>query len=345
MSSTLHLEEVMEHVLGGVERLVSNDLTAIILIDQDGTPFVARQRVGFGYGMAIESLKSESLSSLDVIGRLHGATGAVVIDGPLNALGPAKCVVGAPMRIGDQQIGFLVAESAMKGSSRKTMVTSAGDRRSGSRGDLQRSIGRPGLRAGRCGRAAASRTRVARCCESDIVDRGVDRRQSAPRGRRGFVAASTARATAPVDTGSAGRDEDVGARTPADRVVGGSASRVDRGTGDGPREPQVPAGDGRARSRRVRLGTRLAFYRVAQEALGNIAKHTQATAVEITLSSGESIELRIQDNGGGFDITAVPAGHLGLIIMRERAEAVGAKLEIDALPGRGTDIRLSVAGV
>ena len=91
--------------------------------------------------------------------------------------------------------------------------------------------------------------------------------------------------------------------------------------------------------------TRLAFYRVAQEALGNIAKHTQATEVEITLTSGENIELRIQDNGGGFDLDAVPAGHLGLIIMRERAEAVGAKLEINAVPGRGTDLRLSVAGV
>ena len=61
MSSTLDLDEVMEHVLDGVERLVSNDLTAIILIDQDGTPYIARQRVGFGYGVAIESQLSESL--------------------------------------------------------------------------------------------------------------------------------------------------------------------------------------------------------------------------------------------------------------------------------------------
>jgi signal transduction histidine kinase len=91
--------------------------------------------------------------------------------------------------------------------------------------------------------------------------------------------------------------------------------------------------------------TKLAFYRVAQEALGNIAKHTQATHVEITLTRDEDIELRIQDNGGGFDANAVPAGHLGLIIMRERAEAVGAQLEIDAVPGRGTDLRLSVAGL
>ena len=67
--------------------------------------------------------------------------------------------------------------------------------------------------------------------------------------------------------------------------------------------------------------------------------------MEISLTNGDDIELRIHDNGGGFDPNAVPAGHLGLIIMRERAEAVGAKLEIDASPGRGTEVRLSVAGV
>ena len=89
-------------------------------------------------------------------------------------------------------------------------------------------------------------------------------------------------------------------------------------------------------------GTRLAFYRVAQEALGNIAKHAQATEIEITLTNTDKVELRIHDNGGGFDHAAVPAGHLGLIIMRERAEAVGGSLAIITSPGRGTEIRLSV---
>jgi signal transduction histidine kinase len=95
----------------------------------------------------------------------------------------------------------------------------------------------------------------------------------------------------------------------------------------------------------VDSGTRLAFYRVAQEALGNIAKHAQATELEISLTNGDEIQLRIHDNGGGFDPCAVPAGHLGLIIMRERADAVGANLEIKSSPGGGTEVRLSVAGV
>lgn len=89
--------------------------------------------------------------------------------------------------------------------------------------------------------------------------------------------------------------------------------------------------------------TRLAFYRVAQEALGNIAKHAHASAVQITLSKGDEITLRICDNGHGFDAGTVPAGHLGLIIMRERADEVGATLTVDSSPGRGTEIRLSVA--
>jgi signal transduction histidine kinase len=92
-------------------------------------------------------------------------------------------------------------------------------------------------------------------------------------------------------------------------------------------------------------GTRLAFYRVAQEALGNIAKHAQATTVKLSLTNGADVQLRIQDDGHGFDQSAVPAGHLGLIIMSERADAVGAKLDITSSPGHGTDVTLTVAGV
>ena len=92
-------------------------------------------------------------------------------------------------------------------------------------------------------------------------------------------------------------------------------------------------------------GTRLAFYRVAQEALGNIAKHAQASTVKLSLTNGADVQLRIQDDGHGFDTSAVPPGHLGLIIMSERADAVGAKLDITSSPGRGTDVRMTVSGV
>ena len=346
MSSTLDLDDVMEHVLDGVERLVSNDLTAIILIDQDGSPYIARQRVGFGYGVAIESQLSESLSSLDVIGRLRGGIGSVVIDDPQRALGPAQSVVGAPMRIGDQQIGFLVAESAMKGF----FTDGHGDRLRAIADQAAAAISNARFAGQVSGLAAAEeRQRLARelhdavnqtlwtaalTADSLLREAGDD---SALRPRLERLRQLTRGALAEMRTLVLELRPAELSEAPLHELLEGLVTALESRKFLEVTVALDPV--------EFDAGTRLAFYRVAQEALGNIAKHTQATAVEITLTNGENIELRIQDNGGGFDPNAVPAGHLGLIIMRERAEAVGAKLEINALPGRGTDLRLSVAGV
>jgi two-component system nitrate/nitrite sensor histidine kinase NarX len=82
-----------------------------------------------------------------------------------------------------------------------------------------------------------------------------------------------------------------------------------------------------------------AFYRVAQEALNNIAKHARASNVEIHLVSDEThTEVRIQDDGCGFNISELLPENLGLKIMRERAEAVDADFEIKSAPGDGVQI-------
>jgi PAS domain S-box-containing protein len=83
------------------------------------------------------------------------------------------------------------------------------------------------------------------------------------------------------------------------------------------------------------------FYRVAQEALNNITKHAEATQVSVHLR-GEvrQVQMEIQDNGRGFDPETVSSEHLGLGIMRERAEAIGADLSIISQPGQGTRIEL-----
>ncbi len=86
----------------------------------------------------------------------------------------------------------------------------------------------------------------------------------------------------------------------------------------------------------------IAFYRVCQEALNNIAKHARAIEVVIELHyHPKKIELQIQDDGSGFDLTQTPAGHYGLAIMKERAESVGATLSITSQPGKGTQIRIN----
>jgi len=83
------------------------------------------------------------------------------------------------------------------------------------------------------------------------------------------------------------------------------------------------------------------FYRVAQEALNNINKHAEATQVSIHLQRGEEqARMEIRDNGRGFDPQAVSPEHLGLGIMCERAEAIGAKIEIHSETGAGTRIEL-----
>jgi len=84
----------------------------------------------------------------------------------------------------------------------------------------------------------------------------------------------------------------------------------------------------------------MVFYRIAQESLNNIIKHSRATRFTIDLKrEPHHLLLRITDNGQGFDPTTLSSG-LGLDNMRERADTIGAHLEIDSRPGEGTQIVL-----
>lgn len=83
----------------------------------------------------------------------------------------------------------------------------------------------------------------------------------------------------------------------------------------------------------------VAFYYLCQEALTNVAKHANADQVSIDLMyDNRTLEMRIDDDGGGFDLTGIPAGHYGLGMMQERAEAVHIKLSITSQIGQGSEI-------
>lgn len=85
----------------------------------------------------------------------------------------------------------------------------------------------------------------------------------------------------------------------------------------------------------------LALYRITQEALNNVAKHARAEQVAVSLQrSPGGVELEITDDGLGFDPAAIPSDHLGVRIMTERAQKIGANLELDSRPGHGTKIRV-----
>ncbi len=88
----------------------------------------------------------------------------------------------------------------------------------------------------------------------------------------------------------------------------------------------------------------VAFYRIAQEALNNITKHAEASAISITLSCNEEeVTLIIRDDGHGFDSEKVPGMHMGLDIMRERAINIGAHLALNSRQDAGTMITLTWA--
>lgn len=88
------------------------------------------------------------------------------------------------------------------------------------------------------------------------------------------------------------------------------------------------------------------LYRVAQEAIANVAHHANARTltVEVTLP-GTAVMLRVCDDGSGFaPEQAVTAGHFGLAGMRERAELVGGTLTLASRPGQGTTVQLCIEG-
>ncbi len=84
---------------------------------------------------------------------------------------------------------------------------------------------------------------------------------------------------------------------------------------------------------------KFALYRITQEALNNVAKHAHAERVEVHLTCRpDRVVLRIWDDGRGFEVDNVPAGHFGIGIMRERAHEIGANLKVESRIGGGTEV-------
>jgi two-component system sensor histidine kinase UhpB len=86
----------------------------------------------------------------------------------------------------------------------------------------------------------------------------------------------------------------------------------------------------------------LVVYRIAQEALTNVARHADATEVELRLQHiDEQVLLTVRDDGRGLPSGALGSSH-GILGMRERAMLIGAQFTITTPPGGGTEVRLSI---
>ena len=79
----------------------------------------------------------------------------------------------------------------------------------------------------------------------------------------------------------------------------------------------------------------IALFRISQEATSNAIRHSAATQIEISLQLyRENLTLKVRDNGRGFEPHHAKGDGMGMHTMRERARAVGAKLDIDSKPGK-----------
>jgi signal transduction histidine kinase len=97
--------------------------------------------------------------------------------------------------------------------------------------------------------------------------------------------------------------------------------------------------------RRVDTDVSQCFYRILQEALHNVAKHSRATRVEVKLEGCKNqLTLSVKDNGQGFDAEKVRfESGLGIVSMRERMRLVGGQIAIHSKMGQGTEVRAWVA--
>jgi signal transduction histidine kinase len=97
---------------------------------------------------------------------------------------------------------------------------------------------------------------------------------------------------------------------------------------------------------RMARGIEQPIYRIVQEALNNVVKHAQARNVTITIEfTVERVQVRIDDDGLGFDPAMTPAGdgrHLGIMSMRERAAEIGGTMQIQSQIGSGTGVIVTI---
>jgi signal transduction histidine kinase len=82
------------------------------------------------------------------------------------------------------------------------------------------------------------------------------------------------------------------------------------------------------------------IFRMTEEALRNVERHAGASRIKIGLHSGNGTHLKllIEDNGAGFDSSALRPDHYGLIGLREQARLINADLQIDSRPNHGTSL-------
>lgn len=341
MTSTLDLDAVLHEVVTGVERVVSADLIVVVLVDQAGNIERSSHRAAYGYAPVHLERLDGATSQLSILRRLGVDPGPIIINEPIDAIGSARSTLGARISLADQVLGYLYVESAVHGF----YTPSHAERLAAVADQAGAAVSNARLASVASAMAAAEeRQRLAHelhdavnqtlwtsaiTAESVLrelepstpLHARVKRLHQLARGALSEMRALLLELR-PDDLTDVSLDELI------NNLIAAMECRrmLDVCVDLAPVQLEPAAHH--------------TFYRVAQEALRNVAQHSEATRVEVRLVDGPVVELRVTDDGRGFDPDAVPKGHLGLAIMRERAESIGATATRTSQPGGGTEIRL-----
>jgi PAS domain S-box-containing protein len=350
INSTLDLNEVLELILTNVGRVVPHDAAHVMLIESDKARIV-RQHGYVEYGSEAQlSMQEFSLSDLPELRRMLEIGQPIIMtdtsqdpDWAYSSRSPmSRSYIGAPIRLEGKTIGFLNLDSATP-----AFFTPTHAERLQAFAD-QAAIAIQNAQLFQQSRALAAleeRQRLARDLhdavsqtlfsasvvaetlprlwerDPDEVRTGLDELRQLTRGALAEMRTllMELRPAALVET-----ELEELLRQLTSAFTGKTRAEVSLTVeGIGALPPQV----------------QVALYRIVQEALNNIAKHARATRVSVSLiQRAGHIELRVSDNGRGFDLAHVSPDRLGLSIMKERAGNIGASLEITSQIGHGTHV-------
>lgn len=341
LSTTLDLDAVLDGVITGVQRLLFVDLISVVLADEKGQDFVVRRLdITDGYDVAEPPRSKEVLEWLlgdDGPGDQNGATCIIPTE---HCFGPARSAIASVMVVGGQRVGYLLVESRAGHLASGFAI----GRLSAIAGQAAATMSTIRLSADAAGRAAfQERERLAKDLH-DTVIQAVSTISLLSEAARTMVD--------PNDPVSAliERMHDASVASQAEMRSLLFEMRPDELAKMSLKElieTAIAVFTARSRVRvvadleevEVDDASSIAVYRIVQEALNNVLRHANASAVTITLSS-DPIAVRVRDDGDGFETDVASAGHLGIPIMSERAAAIGAVLTVSSSRGAGTRVDL-----
>ena len=343
VSASLDLDEVLDKVLDGIDRLIPHHLAAVVLKEDDGV-----HRLAYVHESRRDHSShtvGEDVHAVRLVTDLARSTEPIIRnDIRSESLGTlSRCAIGAPIAVSDTRIGYLIVEAVSPGFFNQGHIerlTAVADLAAGAITNAQLFSAEAELatleerqRLARELHDAVSQTlwtanlvsnSISLADDTPATEQQLDRLRTLTRGALAEMRSLLLelRPAALAETPLPELIEQL-----VDALLSRKSLLATIHVGHDLPEPSPRA--------------KHAFYRIAQEALNNVRRHADATEVAVGLRiEGADLVLSVEDNGVGFAEDQPRGDRLGLSIMRERSVSVEAALLIQSEPGVGTTIEV-----